>query len=96
MGVVECREMGKTQSDEEERRSVEYAPSSGQTTVKVLKEMRRTNVVSLSGSRIDCNEHTTLETESEGGGTVSELDRVVLVTLECVHQKVLGLCHLRI
>ena len=55
--------------------------------------MIHTNVVSLCGSRVDSDKNAALETEGKSGGTVRELDRVLLVTLERVYQKVLGLHH---
>jgi hypothetical protein len=53
--------------------------------------IERTNVVSLSRTRVDSNEDTMLETEGKCGGTVRELNCILLVSLEGVHQEVLSL-----
>lgn len=51
----------------------------------------RTNVISLSRTRIDSDDDSSLEAEGKRRSSVRQLDRVFLISLERVYQKVLGL-----
>ena len=88
IGLIEKR---NGDSDELQRIEKLQAFSS---RVELIEDLKRTNVVSLSRTRVDSDANTSLEAEGEGCGTVGQLDSVFLVTLEGVDQKVLGLmCH---
>lgn len=98
-GQSRTRRANKAQRGHLTKRNVEEGKVIFKRSIQLkraMKEMIHTNVVSLCGSRVDSDENAALEAEGKSGGTVRELDRIVLVTLERVYQKVLRLHHSRI